>query len=148
MCIRDSTSFHTEDEVHLTLSEMDYDSVKIILDFAYGGEAKIPRTNVETVCEVANELRVKYLKDSFIKVNQKEYQEIKAGRKSLKSLGSSSPSHQQVMMGSPPAPRPPPSPPKRASGKAPRNKAIKKKKLSESDTDSCLLYTSPSPRDS
>ena len=41
------------------------------------------RTSVESVCEVAQLLRVKFLKDCFVKVNQKEYAEIKAGKRSL-----------------------------------------------------------------
>ena len=131
-------SYQSEDEVHLTLAEMDYDSVKIILDFAYDGEAKIPRSHVETVCEVANQLRVKFLKDSFVKVNQKEYQEIRAGRKSLKSLGGSPPPPPPHVLGSPPVKR---SIGRVSAGSSGRKAAavgskIKKKKLSESDTDS------------
>lgn len=138
------SSFGAEEEVvHLTLAEMDFESVKIILGFAYDGEAKIPRTSVEAVCEVANELRVKYLKDSFVKVNQKEYQEIRAGRKSLKSIGGSSPQPLQGVMGSPGGARSS-SPSKRVAGKptpsggvkSPSSKKVKKEKLSESDTDS------------
>ena len=41
------------------------------------------RTSVESVCEVAQLLKVKFLKDCFVKVNQKEYAEIKAGKRSL-----------------------------------------------------------------
>ena len=141
-----------EDEVHLSLAEMDVDAVKIILDFAYDGEAKIPRACVETVCEVANELKVKFLKDSFVKVNQKEYQEIRAGRKSLKSLGSPQQQQQQQQQqpllspqttslgsprrssGSPTAKRVVARVSSGTSGK--KTTKIKKKKLSESDTDS------------
>ena len=43
---------------------------------------------MESVCEVAQLLKVKFLKDCFVKINQKEYAEIKAGKRSLQDVNS------------------------------------------------------------
>ncbi len=75
-----------EEDVHVSLADIDFDAFKIVLGFAYGGVADIPRASVESVCEVAQQLRIKFLKDCFVKINQKEYQEIKAGKKTLKDV--------------------------------------------------------------
>ena len=77
--------------VHISLPEMEPEILSIIVDFAYQGEAKIPRHLVESVCEAAHRLKIKFLKDSFVKINQKEFQAIKAGKKSIKSVQAAAP---------------------------------------------------------
>ena len=67
--------FPLEDDVHISLADADFEAFRIVLAFAYGGVADIQRSSVESVCEVAQQLRIKFLKDCFVKINQKEYQE-------------------------------------------------------------------------
>ena len=78
--------FPLEDDVHVTLAGVEPAAFRIVVAFAYGGIADIPRNSVESVCEVAQLLKVKFLKDCFVKINQKEYAEIKAGKRSLQDV--------------------------------------------------------------
>ena len=58
---------------------------------------------MESVCEVAQLLKVKFLKDCFVKINQKEYAEIKAGKRPLLAQDSVSESGPLFKTPSPPA---------------------------------------------
>ncbi|XP_059093048.1 mucin-5AC-like [Tigriopus californicus] len=77
-----------ESEVHISLPEMEPAVLEIVAQFTYEGTVKIPKTLVEKVCEAAHRLKIKFLKDSFVKINQKDFQAIKDGRKTLKPLSS------------------------------------------------------------
>ena len=50
--------FPLEDDVHVTLAGVEPAAFRIVVAFAYGGIADIPRNSVESVCEVAQLLKV------------------------------------------------------------------------------------------
>ena len=75
-----------EEEVHVSLPELEPEILKLVVEFAYKGETKIPRKDAESVCEAAQRLKVKFLKDTFVKINEKDFQAIKDGKKTLKSI--------------------------------------------------------------
>ena len=85
----------------MTLTGVEPAAFRIVVAFAYGGIADIPRNSVESVCEIAQLLEVKFLKDCFVKINQKEYADIKAGKRSLQDVNSSSASSEGASTTSP-----------------------------------------------
>ncbi len=79
-------TFPLEEDVHMTLDATPLQVVERIVEFAYGGEVKIAKPLVSTVCDAAHRLQVKFLKDSFVKITDKDYAAVKAGKKTLASL--------------------------------------------------------------
>ena len=61
----------SNDGIHLILDHMEWDVLKAIIDFAYSGETKVSASIVDRVCEAAHRLQIKYLKDSFVKMDRK-----------------------------------------------------------------------------
>ena len=57
--------------IHLIIDDIEWDVLKIIIDFAYTGETKVATSIVDCICEAAHRLEIKYLKDSFVKMNRK-----------------------------------------------------------------------------
>ncbi len=78
--------FPLEEDVHLTLDATPLQVAEKIVEFAYGGEVKIAKPLVSTVCDAAHRLQIKFLKDSFVKITDKDYAAVKAGKKTLASL--------------------------------------------------------------
>ena len=58
-------------DIHIILDDMDFEVLKIIMDFAYSGETRVKTTIVDRICEASHRLQIKYLKDSFVKMNRK-----------------------------------------------------------------------------
>ena len=58
----------------------------MIIEFAYVGEVKIAKNLVTSVCDAAHRLQIKFLKDSFVKVTDKDYAAMKAGKKTLEAI--------------------------------------------------------------
>ena len=85
----------------MTLTGVEPAAFRIVVAFAYGGIADIPRNSVESVCEIAQLLEVKFLKDCFVKINQKEYADIKAGKRSLQDVNNSCASSEGASASSP-----------------------------------------------
>ena len=50
---------------------MEWEVLKVIIDFAYSGETRVAASIVDRVCEAAHRLQIKYLKDSFVKMDRK-----------------------------------------------------------------------------
>merc|ERR1712029_773558 len=63
--------------IHIILDDMEFEVLKIIMDFAYSGETRVKTTIVDRICEASHRLQIKYLKDSFVKMNRKEFEEMK-----------------------------------------------------------------------
>ena len=57
--------------IHIILDDMEFEVLKIIMDFAYSGETRVKTTIVDRICEASHRLQIKYLKDSFVKMNRK-----------------------------------------------------------------------------
>ena len=57
--------------IHIILEDMEFEVLKIIMDFAYSGETRVKTTIVDRICEASHRLQIKYLKDSFVKMNRK-----------------------------------------------------------------------------
>ncbi len=75
-----------EEDVHITLDATPTEALQRIIDFAYAGEVRIAKPLVATVCDAAHRLQIKFLKDSFVKITDKDYAAVKAGKKTLASL--------------------------------------------------------------
>ncbi len=75
-----------EEDIHLTLDATPLQVAEKIVEFAYAGEVRIAKPLVSTVCDAAHRLQVKFLKDSFVKITDKDYAAVKAGKKTLASL--------------------------------------------------------------
>ena len=69
--------------VHLILAEMEFEVLRHILEFAYNGEARIPSFYADDICEVAHRLQIKYIKDSFVKINREDFEAYKSGKRPL-----------------------------------------------------------------
>ena len=78
--------FPVEEDVHITLDETAFEVAKRIVEFTYAGEVKIAKTLVTSVCDAAHRLQIKFLKDSFVKVTDKDYAAMKAGKKTLETI--------------------------------------------------------------
>ena len=61
----------SDEGVHLIIEHMDWEVLKIIIDFAYSGETRVAASIVDRVCEAAHRLQIKYLRDSFVKMDRK-----------------------------------------------------------------------------
>ena len=61
----------SDEGVHLIIDHMDWEVLRIIIDFAYSGEARVAASIVDRVCEAAHRLQIKYLRDSFVKMGRK-----------------------------------------------------------------------------
>ena len=72
-----------EEDVHVTLDGTPVQVAKVICEFAYRGEVKIAKGIVKDVCDAAERLQIKFLKDSFVKISDKDYAAYKAGKKPL-----------------------------------------------------------------
>ncbi len=78
--------FPLEEDVHLTLDATPSEVLERIVEFAYAGEVKIAKPLVSTVCDAAHRMQIKFLKDSFVKITDQDYADVKAGKKTLASL--------------------------------------------------------------
>ena len=69
---KESNSCEVEDGgIHIILDDMEFDVLKVIMDFAYSGETRVAAAIVDRICEASHRLQIKYLKDSFVKMNRK-----------------------------------------------------------------------------
>ena len=57
--------------IHIILDDMEFEVLRIIMDFAYSGETRVRTNIVDLICEASHRLQIKYLKDSFVKMNRK-----------------------------------------------------------------------------
>ena len=60
-----------DDGIHIILDNIESDVLQIILDFAYSGETRVAAAIVDRICEASHRLQIKYLMDSFVKMNRK-----------------------------------------------------------------------------
>ena len=75
--------FESYDELSILLEDMDIDVLKLIVSFAYTGEASIPATSADDVYEASQRLGIKFLKDSFVRLDHQDYEDIRTGKKTL-----------------------------------------------------------------
>ena len=61
----------SDNGIHIILEDMEWEVLKIIIDFAYSGETRVAASIVDRICEASHRLQIKYLKDSFVKMNRK-----------------------------------------------------------------------------
>ena len=96
-----------EEDVHVTLDGTPVQVARVICEFAYRGEVKIAKGIVKDVCDAAERLQIKFLKDSFVKISDKDYAAYKAGKKPLpQKVGGKT--GQQLPLQQPVASPPPP----------------------------------------
>ena len=71
------------EEVRIILDDMNIDVLRLIVEFAYTGNAMIPSSSADDVFEATQRLGIKFLKDSFVRLDHQDYEDIRAGRKTL-----------------------------------------------------------------
>ena len=71
LCLIENEKQEEDSGIHIILDDMEYEVLKIIIDFAYSGETRVKTTIVDRICEASHRLQIKYLKDSFVKMNRK-----------------------------------------------------------------------------
>ena len=71
LCLIENEKHGEDSGIHIILDDMEYEVLKIIIDFAYSGETRVKTTIVDRICEASHRLQIKYLKDSFVKMNRK-----------------------------------------------------------------------------
>ena len=67
----------------IILEDMKFDVLKLVVEFAYTGEASIPAPLADDIFEAAQRLGIKFLRDSFLRLDHEDYEDIRAGRKTL-----------------------------------------------------------------
>ena len=75
--------FESYDELKIVLDDMDVDVLRLVVNFAYTGEASIPATSADDVFEASQRLGIKFLKDSFVRLDHQDYEDIRSGKKTL-----------------------------------------------------------------
>ena len=69
---KESNGCEVEDGgIHIILDDMEFDVLRVIMDFAYSGETRVAAAIVDRIYEASHRLQIKYLKDSFVKMNRK-----------------------------------------------------------------------------
>ncbi len=69
--------FKVGGDVHLTIVGVNYETMKLILEFACRGKADVPKSMAEAVCEISHRLEIKYLRKVFVKMNINQYKRLK-----------------------------------------------------------------------
>ncbi len=75
--------FESHDDLKVVMDDMNFDVLKLVVDFAYTGEALIPATSADDVFEASQRLGIKFLKDSFVRLDHQDYEDIRSGKKAL-----------------------------------------------------------------
>jgi hypothetical protein len=58
----------SDDDPRIIVDEMSFEVLRLVVDFAYTGEASIPASSADDVFEAAQRLGVNFLKDSFVRL--------------------------------------------------------------------------------
>ena len=67
----------------IVLEDMKLEVLQLVVEFAYTGQATIPAPMADDIFEAAQRLGIKFLRDSFVRVDHEDYEDIRAGRKRL-----------------------------------------------------------------
>jgi hypothetical protein len=67
----------------IVLEDMSLEVLKLVVEFAYTGEATIPAPMADDIFEAAQRLGIKFLRDSFVRLDHDDYEDVRAGRKRL-----------------------------------------------------------------